>query len=170
MAYFDDWMPLLALDDASLAGLFRAAVRYVADGEVPDFDGINAILWGMIAPKLDRDGAAYFEKCRKARYSRYRGLEKGQGRTPLEYEEWIEQVDSRPPLSNVNERDQLQYQQQSQLQSQLQEQSQLQRQQQEQGDLKGGGEIATGFTPPYRPPTETDFEDMRSAALAKLGR
>ena len=108
MLYFSDWTPMLALDDSTLAALFRAAVRYAAEGEVPDFEGVSAILWGMIAPKIDRDGEAFAEKCRKARYSRYRGIEKSHDRAPLEYDEWIDLVDNRPSSTIVNRRDQLQ--------------------------------------------------------------
>lgn len=107
MLYFDDWVPMLSLDDSSLADLLRAAIRYGKNGERPVFEGTNAILWGMIVSRIDRDAKAFNEKCRKARYSRYRGIEKDRGREPLDYETWLESVDERQPTStNVNQRDQ----------------------------------------------------------------
>ena len=166
MLYFSDWTPMLALDDSTLAALFRAAVRYAAEGEVPDFEGVSAILWGMIAPKIDRDGEAFAEKCRKARYSRYRGIEKSHDRAPLEYDEWIDLVDNRPSSTIVNRRDQLQ------SQSQLQKQSQLQPQPQTQGDEGGSWSFDDLFSPfspgSYEPLEEDAFEEQREAQLAKL--
>ena len=99
MLYFSDWVPMLSLDDPKLAALLRAAVRYGALGEVPEFEGVDAVLWGMIASRIDRDGKAFEGKCRDARYKRYKGIEKSNGREPLEFEDWAEQIDQCRPMS-----------------------------------------------------------------------
>lgn len=99
MVFFSDWEALLDLDDAMLARLFRATVKYARYGEVPDFSGIERILWGILAPKLDNDEARYQESCRRKRYGRYKGVEYQHGRVPLEYEDWCEIIDSSRQVS-----------------------------------------------------------------------
>ena len=162
MFYFQDWTPLLSLTDESLARLFRATIAYAADGVWPELTGVEEIFWGLIFPKIDRDRDRFEEKCQKARYSRYRGIEKANGRDPLEFDAWKEIVDCQPISTDVNARDQHQRQGQPQLQVQVQPQSQihLQEQDQRQGDIGGGR--------PYAPLPEADFERSREAGLRKI--
>lgn len=164
MLYFDDWVPMLSLDDSSLADLLRAAIQYGANGERPVFDGANAILWAMIASRIDRDAKAFNEKCRKARYNRYRGIEKDHGREPLDYEAWIEPVDECQPTSaNVNQRDQHKH-------NTVSFHSHSHSQTQSQGDQRGERAAATpvqDFSTRFST-KEDDFEAKRNAALKKL--
>ena len=163
MFYFDDWEPMLALDDKSLADMLRASIRYGLTGEVPDFDGINAVLWGMIAPKIVRDGERYEARKESGEYAVYCREIKKAGEEPLSFMDWKKEKDR--PLSIDN--DSIQQQQQSQFQQQTQQQLQPHLQQQDhfqmqcQGDSKGGE--------PYKPLTEAAFEERRQEMLSKLG-
>lgn len=88
MIYFDLWEPLLKSDNESLAELFRAAILYGKYGVVPEFVGINEILWSIIRPALDRDADRYEQTRLVKKYARYCGLEQKAGRVPLSREEW----------------------------------------------------------------------------------
>jgi hypothetical protein len=160
MCYFSDWEPLFDMGDESLAKFFRAAINYAHFGEVPSFSGMDAVIWKMLYPKIDRDGEAYAENCRKKRYARYVGIEKTHNHEPLPYEEWIERIDNRQQAStDVNEHDQLE--QQPQKQSQSHPQRELQ------GDQGGsGGNVR--LSPVYEPPSEEEFDQRRAAALSML--
>lgn len=170
MIYFADWMPLLKMDDTSLAALFRAVVNYGATGEVPSFTGMNAILWEMIVPKVDRDEERYQETCRKARFSRYKGIEKQHGREGLSYEEWCEQIDERQRTStNVtnsnNNPTSIAIPITTQPQDQSQQQAQLQSHVQGQGDARGVPIVEDGTGPAFILPSEVQslFQSWKDA-------
>ena len=157
MLYFSEWIPMLKLDDSTLASVLRAAIMYGYAGEVPSFEGINAVMWAMIADKLDRDSAAYEERCRKARWSRYKGVEEQHGRKPLCYYEWITEVDQRQPTSTMADGlDETESKKDKQTKQELKKESQ--------GDARGAE-----LPEPYQPLSEDAFEERRKAALARLG-
>ena len=161
MFYFSDWTPLLSLDDGTLAKLFRASIEYAQHGVIPEFEGTAAILWGLIYPKLDRDGERYQSRKDSGAYAAYCRDEKRAGRDPVSFEQW--RIDRDRALSNDNDDNQLQQHlqdhSQSQPQMQDQPQTQFQRQHQPQGDARGK---------PYTPPTEGEFEDLRAEKLRLL--
>ena len=155
MFYFDDWGPMLALDDKSLADMLRASIRYGLTGEVPDFDGINAVLWGMLAPKIVRDGERYEARKESGEYAVFCREIKKNGEEPPSFSDWKQSKNR--PLSIDNDSNQ----QQPQLQQQTQLQQQNHFQMQGQGDSKGG-EL-------YKPVTEAACEEKRQEMLSKLG-
>ena len=121
MFYFEDWGPLQSLDDSALAALVRAAIGYGERGEVPAFEGIAAVLWGLLKGKIDRDGERYEERKASGSYAVYCRECRRQGITPIPFEAWRDRsihddTDSNQP--------QLQPQPQSQLQLQPQRQPQ----------------------------------------------
>ena len=160
MLYFSEWIPMLKLDDSTLASVLRAAIMYGYAGEVPSFEGINAVMWAMIADKLDRDSAAYEERCRKARWSRYKGIEEQHGRKPLRYDEWITEVDQRQPTSRMADGFD-ETEPEKEPESEQETKSESESEQETQGDYKGGE--------PYKPLTEAAFEERRQEMLSKLG-
>ena len=160
---------MLKLDDSTLAPLLRAAIMYGYAGEAPSFDGINAVVWAMIKDKLDRDSAAYEERCRKARWSRYKGVQEKSGHAALSYEDWAESIDQRQPTStNVDDSDETETEPKTEPKTETHTETQV--------EAKGAGgnrlgELFenAGFPKPYQPLTEDDFERQREAQLAKLG-
>lgn len=164
MFYFDDWLPLLDMDDAQLSRLFRAAILYASGGIEPELSGVDSYLFALISSKIKRDGSWYIETCRKNRYNRYRGLMKEKGITPLPFDEWTESVDARQRSSTlVNDLDQLQTQSQTQFQKQTERE--LQRDQREEK-----GETAShNFQRPYTP-LSVDQESQRREEIAETLR
>lgn len=68
--YFDTMEPILHfLPNDSLGALVRAAILYAQTGEVPDIgeDKILCFAWESLRQKLDRDDAAYKDRCEKNR-------------------------------------------------------------------------------------------------------
>lgn len=52
MLYFDILEPLKVLPDADKGRLFVAILEYGQFGVVPEFEGMLAMAWGFIKPKL----------------------------------------------------------------------------------------------------------------------
>lgn len=89
MIYFDLEPALSMLSDAEAGQLLRAAVKYGHYGTVPEFDGLLAMAWVFVQPKIDRDNAAYQQKCIDAAYATYCREEKKKGHDPEEKDAWI---------------------------------------------------------------------------------
>ena len=66
LVYFDWEEPFSCLDDAELGELFRAMVKYAKSEEEPEFKNKTLYLvFTFIKNAIDRDKAAYEEKCKK---------------------------------------------------------------------------------------------------------
>ena len=66
LVYFDWEEPFSCLDDAELGELFRAMVKYAKSEEEPEFENKTLYLvFTFIKNAIDRDKAAYEEKCKK---------------------------------------------------------------------------------------------------------
>ena len=52
--YFDDFDPLMDLDDATLWRIFRGVYNYARSGELPDLTGTDKALFETIRIRLDR--------------------------------------------------------------------------------------------------------------------
>ena len=59
MLYFDILEPIKVLPDADKGRLLVAMLEYGQSGIVPEFEGMLALAWGFVKPKLDRDGETY---------------------------------------------------------------------------------------------------------------
>lgn len=88
MLYFSLWEPILELDDATVASLVRATMRYSFDGIDPELDGITNTLWKMIKPGIDADAERYEQKIEKRQYAVYCRGEKAAGCTPVDFDTW----------------------------------------------------------------------------------
>ena len=66
LVYFDWEEPFSCLDNAELGELFRAMVKYAKSEEEPEFKNKTLYLvFTFIKNAIDRDKAAYDEKCKK---------------------------------------------------------------------------------------------------------
>ncbi len=66
LVYFDWEEPFSCLDNAELGELFRAMVKYAKSEEEPEFENKTLYLvFTFIKNAIDRDKAAYEEKCKK---------------------------------------------------------------------------------------------------------
>lgn len=89
MLYFDILEPLKVLPDADKGRLFTAILEYGQFGVIPEFDGMLAMAWGFIKPKLDRDGLAYENTTAQRKYAAFCKKLKARGLEKIEFEEWM---------------------------------------------------------------------------------
>ena len=59
MLYFDILEPIKVLPDADKGRLLVAMLEYGKNGTVPVFEGMLALAWGFVKPKIDKDEAEY---------------------------------------------------------------------------------------------------------------
>ena len=89
MLYFDIRQPLKALSDAEKGRLFDAILEYGEMGTVPEFDGMLALAWGFIKPKLDRDAEEYKNATLRRQYATACRERKKKGESEISYEDWV---------------------------------------------------------------------------------
>ena len=88
MIYFDLEPALSMLSDSEVGQLFKAAMKYGEFGVVPELDGMVAMAWTFVKPKIDRDNEAYNERCIQNAYNRYVGECKKHNASALSREDW----------------------------------------------------------------------------------
>lgn len=105
MFYFDLRPALAMLSDTEAGQLFKSAMEYGEFGVVPELDGMAAMAWTFVRPKIDRDNEAYNERCIQNAYNRYVGECKKNGTTALSREAWELKVHAprQPSLTPVND-------------------------------------------------------------------
>ena len=64
---------LAPFSDAEIGRMVRAMLIYTATGETPLFDGNERFIWPTIKAQIDRDEAAYQERCEKNRANGAKG-------------------------------------------------------------------------------------------------
>ena len=90
MLYFDILDPIKVLSDADKGRLLVAMLEYGKDGVVPDFDGMLAMAWGFIRPKLDRDEESYDNSKVQRQYAAFCKRRKGLNLPKIPIEEWLQ--------------------------------------------------------------------------------
>ena len=89
MLYFDDIKPALKrMNDEQCGRLLRAIVSYAETGEKPEIDGMEALVFDMLIPKIDRDGERYEESREQRQYAVYVREKKKAGESYLSITEW----------------------------------------------------------------------------------
>lgn len=94
MLYFDILDPLKVLSREDRGDLFIAILEYGQFGIIPEFDGMLAMAWGFIKPKLDRDGVAYENTTAQRKYAAFCKKLKARGIEKIEFEEWMSLSDN----------------------------------------------------------------------------
>ena len=59
--------------DEEIGRLVRAMLAYAAKGETTQFDGVERYIWPMLRAQMDRDKAAYQERCERNRANGAKG-------------------------------------------------------------------------------------------------
>lgn len=118
MLYFDIRQPLKALPDADKGRLLDAMLEYGEHGTEPDFEGMLALAWGFIKPKLDRDGESYETAKVQRKYAAFCKSRSCRDLPKISFEEWLamddeerqrmatagnEQEREQRPVDSVNE-------------------------------------------------------------------
>lgn len=93
MLYFDILEPIRVLPDAEKGRLLVAMLEYGQSGTVPDFDGMLALAWGFVKPKLDRDGETYENAKVQRKYAAFCKRRAAVNLPKVPFEEWLNMTD-----------------------------------------------------------------------------
>lgn len=88
MLYFDILEPVRVLSDADKGRLLVAMLEYGQSGTLPQFDGMLALAWGFILPKLDRDGESYENAKVQRQYAAFCKRRNSRGLPKIPFEQW----------------------------------------------------------------------------------
>ena len=93
MLYFDILEPIKVLPDADKGRLLVAMLEYGKNGTVPVFDGMLALAWGFVRPKIDKDSEEYNRTVLKRQYATFCRDRKRKGEPDISFEEWLMTID-----------------------------------------------------------------------------
>ena len=93
MLYFDILEPIKVLPDADKGRLLVAMLEYGQTGTVPVFDGMLALAWGFVKPKIDKDSEEYNRTVLKRQYATFCRDRKKKGEPDISFEEWLMTID-----------------------------------------------------------------------------
>ena len=94
MLYFDILEPIKVLPDADKGRLLVAMLEYGQSGIVPVFDGMLALAWGFVKPKIDKDEAEYNQSVLRRQYATTCRERKKKGEPDISFEEWLKTIDN----------------------------------------------------------------------------
>ena len=89
MLYFDILEPIKVLPDAEKGRLLVAMLEYGQTGKAPVFDGMLALAWGFVKPKLDKDEEAYKDSVLQRKYAAFCKKRRKYNLPKIPFEEWI---------------------------------------------------------------------------------
>lgn len=93
MLYFDILEPIKVLPDADKGRLLVAMLEYGQSGIVPEFEGMLALAWGFVKPKIDKDSEEYNRTVLKRQYATFCRDRKKKGEPDIGFEEWLMTID-----------------------------------------------------------------------------
>ena len=94
MLYFDILEPIKVLPDADKGKLLVAMLEYGQTGKVPVFDGMLALAWGFVKPKIDKDEEEYNQSVLRRQYATTCRERKKKGEPDISFEEWLKTIDN----------------------------------------------------------------------------
>ena len=89
MLYFDILEPIKVLPDADKGRLLVAMLEYGKCGIVPEFDGMLALAWGFVRPKIDKDEQEYNMSVLRRQYATVCRERKKKGEPEITFDEWL---------------------------------------------------------------------------------
>ena len=89
MIYFDMLGPIRVLPDAEKGRLLVAMLEYGESGTLPQFDGMLALAWEFVKPKLDRDGETYENAKIQRKYAAFCKRRTALNLPKVPFEEWL---------------------------------------------------------------------------------
>ena len=92
MLYFDILEPIRVLPDEDKGRLLVAMLEYGKEGIVPEFEGMLALAWGFVKPKIDKDKEEYDRTILKRQYATYCRDRKKRGEAEVGFDEWLSMV------------------------------------------------------------------------------
>lgn len=94
MLYFDILEPIKVLPDADKGRLLVAMLEYGQSGILPEFDGMLALAWGFVKPKIDKDSDEYNRTVLKRQYATFCRDRKKKGEPEISFDEWMMTIDN----------------------------------------------------------------------------
>lgn len=94
MLYFDILEPIKVLQDADKGRLLVAMLEYGKCGIVPEFDGMLALAWGFVRPKIDKDEQEYNMSVLRRQYATVCRERKKKGEPEITFDEWLNTKDN----------------------------------------------------------------------------
>ena len=94
MLYFDILEPIRVLPDADKGRLLVAMLEYGQAGTVPEFEGMLALAWGFVKPKIDKDSEEYNKTILKRQYATFCRDRKRKGEPEIGFDEWLMTIDN----------------------------------------------------------------------------
>ena len=88
MLYFDILGPIKVLPDADKGRLLVAMLEYGQSGTMPVFDGMLALAWEFVKPKIDKDKESYDRQIQQKQYAAFSREAKKKGLPPVSYDDW----------------------------------------------------------------------------------
>ena len=89
MLYFDILEPIRVLPDADKGRLLVAMLEYGQHGILPEFDGMLALAWGFVRPKIDKDESEYNLSVMRRQYATVCRERKRKGEPEITFDEWL---------------------------------------------------------------------------------
>ena len=93
MLYFDILEPIKVLPDEDKGRLLVAMLEYGKTGAVPAFDGMLALAWGFVKPKIDKDESEYNMSVLRRQYATTCRERKRKGEPEITFDEWLKTID-----------------------------------------------------------------------------
>ena len=93
MIYFDMLGPIRVLPDSDKGRLLVAMLEYGQSGTVPVFDGLLALAWEFVRPKIDKDSDEYNKTVLKRQFATFCRDRKKAGEPDITFEEWLKTND-----------------------------------------------------------------------------
>ena len=94
MLYFDLRPSLKLLSTEDRGRLFDAILDYAELGVVPELDGMLAMAWEFIRPRIDKDGERYERQIAQRQYAVYSREAKRRGEIPPSFDDWCKSADN----------------------------------------------------------------------------
>lgn len=89
MLYFDILEPIKVLPNEDKGRLLVAILEYGKLGIVPEFDGMLALAWGFVRPKIDRDREEYNRSVLRRQYATACRERKKKNEPEITFDEWV---------------------------------------------------------------------------------
>lgn len=103
MLYFDILEPLRVLPDGDKGRILQAILEYGKDGTDPQLEGMAALAWGFIKPRLDRDREEYRRAVLRRQYATACRERKKKNEPELTFEQWLQSTGNHLSSPDTND-------------------------------------------------------------------
>ena len=94
MLYFDMLEPIKVLPADDQGRLLVAMLEYGQSGKQPQFNGMLALAWGFVKPKIDKDEAEYNQSVLRRQYATVCRERKKKNEPDITFDEWVKTLNA----------------------------------------------------------------------------